>query len=151
MSLFLKETRVIQELGRTDKAGLLTQLAEVLATDLSGVKPKRILDLLWERENIGSTAVGQGIAIPHGRLPGLSAPVAALARSRQGVDFRSMDGEPVHLIMALLLPSEVSEAHMQLLATISRLLRHPNSRRRLMQAPDRSSLYQATLTAAGDL
>ncbi|MBF0177938.1 MAG: PTS sugar transporter subunit IIA [Magnetococcales bacterium] len=145
MSLFLKETRVILELAVADKNGVLSQLAEVLAADMTGVRSKRVLEILWEREKLGSTGIGQGIAIPHGRVPGLSVPMAALARSRNGVEFMALDGQPVHLVMALLLPTEASEAHLQILADMFRLLRQPNSRRRLMLAMDRESLYQAAV------
>ncbi|MEO5368957.1 MAG: PTS sugar transporter subunit IIA [Magnetococcus sp. DMHC-1] len=145
MSLFLKETRVILELDKTDKDGVLTQLAGVLAADISGTRPRRILDIFWERERLGSTGIGQGIAVPHGRLPGLPAPIAAMGRSRGGVEFAAMDGQPVHLVMALLFPPEAHETHLQALATVTRLLRQPHSHRRLMLAMDRESLYQAAL------
>ncbi|MBF0427154.1 MAG: PTS sugar transporter subunit IIA [Magnetococcales bacterium] len=151
MSFFLKESRIIPELEKTSKDGVLAQLAGVLAADLSGVRARRVLEVLWERENIGSTGVGQGIAIPHGRLAGVATPVAALGRSQAGVDFMAMDGLPVHLVVALLLPPEASESHLQLLAAISRMLRHPDSRRRLMLAPDRAALCQVALTAAEEL
>jgi PTS system nitrogen regulatory IIA component len=82
------------------------------------------------------------VAIPHGKLPGIKRVFAAFARSRQGVDFQSLDGEPTHLFFLLVAPEDSAGAHLKALARISRLLKDESFRTRLMQAPDAHTLFE---------
>ena len=94
----------------------------------------RLVQALEDRERLNSTALGDGVAIPHGKLPGSSASFAAFGRSPQGVDFHSLDGKPTHLFFLLVAPEDSAGAHLKALARISRLLKDEAFRTRLMQA-----------------
>ncbi|MBF0625337.1 MAG: PTS sugar transporter subunit IIA [Magnetococcales bacterium] len=141
----LTPERVIPNLDGTDKIGALSQLAGVLAIGCPGTDAARVLRILLEREELGSTGIGNGVAIPHGRLSDLQTPLAALGRSRSGIQFNSLDGQPVHLLVVLLSPPQAGPVHLRALSRISRLLRSPTTRIRLMEASNRETLYQVTL------
>ena len=128
---------LIAELRARDKAGALRELVEVLPVDR-----EQALAALWERERLGSTAIGQGVAIPHARLAGLSRPVASFGRSPEGVEFDSLDGRPVHFIFCLLAPEGAPVAHLRVLARMARILGDGSLRRRLQQAAGREELYR---------
>jgi mannitol/fructose-specific phosphotransferase system IIA component (Ntr-type) len=92
------------------------------------------IEVVMEREKLGSTGIGQGIAIPHGRLADLSKPMLALARHKQGVEFESIDGEPVHIIILLLAPEKEDKSHLELLAHIARIMQRESVRDAIMHA-----------------
>jgi nitrogen PTS system EIIA component len=98
--------------------------------------------VLVERESLASTAIGEGVAIPHGKLPVVGEIVACLGRARAGVDFDSMDGLPTYLFFVLVAPESSTGAHLKALARISRVFKDADFRRRLLAAPDRESMYQ---------
>ena len=102
----------------------------------------RLVDVLWERERLGSTAIADGIAIPHGKLPGLKTVLGAFGRHPQGVDFQSLDGNVTKLFFLLVAPEDSVGQHLKALARVSRLLKEPSFRQQLMSAPDRSALYR---------
>jgi len=95
-----------------------------------------VLGILLERERLGSTGIGDGIAIPHGKLRNLDQPLLAFGRSRRGVDFKALDGRPVKLFFLLIAPEEAIGLHLKMLARISRILKDPAVRTRLLDAPD---------------
>jgi len=101
---------------------------------LPSIDPDQALAVVMERERLGSTGIGHGIAIPHGRLPDLDAPVAALSRHLAGVEFDAIDGEPVHIVVVLLAPADESKAHLETLAMLARTLQQPAVRRAIMEA-----------------
>ncbi|MFN8644502.1 MAG: PTS sugar transporter subunit IIA [Candidatus Binatia bacterium] len=98
--------------------------------------------MLWERERLGNTAIGDGIAIPHGKLPGLSGVIGAFGRHPGGVDFESLDGSPTHLFFLLVAPEDSVGQHLKALARVSRLLKDRAFRERLLTAPDRATLFR---------
>ena len=102
----------------------------------------RLVGALEERERLNSTALGDGVAIPHGKLPGVRRVIAAFARSRAGVDFQSLDGKPTHLFFLLVAPEDSAGAHLKALARISRLLKDESFRQRLMRAGDGADLFR---------
>ena len=102
---------------------------------------QKVLDVLRERERISSTAIGEGVAIPHGKLAGVDRVLGIFARSREGVDFASLDGAPTHLFFALIAPEDAAADHLKALARISRLLKDETFRRRLMQGKSAQELY----------
>jgi PTS system nitrogen regulatory IIA component len=108
-----------------------------------------VLDGLQEREMLGSTGFGRGVALPHARLDHLKRPVAALLRLQAPVDFAAADGMPVDIVVGLLSPANAGVAHLQALAAISRLVRDEAMRRALVDATDAETLY-ALLTNATD-
>ncbi|MBI4373083.1 MAG: PTS sugar transporter subunit IIA [Candidatus Omnitrophica bacterium] len=112
-------------LHATNKEETLKELVDVLAQVEDIGDPKGILKALIERENLGSTGIGQGIAIPHGKTDKVSRLVAVLGISKFGVDFDALDGEPVYIFVLLVAPKATAGPHLKALAQISRLLRDP--------------------------
>ncbi|MBI3785640.1 MAG: PTS sugar transporter subunit IIA [Deltaproteobacteria bacterium] len=139
----LPETLLIAELKGTTKDAVLRELAERLAANYPEIDAARLLDVLWERERLGSTAIGDGIAIPHGKLSSVKGVIAAFGRHTAGVNFDSLDGKPTRLIFLLVAPAESVGLHLKALARVSRLLKEVDFRQRLLTAPDESSLYRA--------
>lgn len=135
---------VIPALKAKNKKQVLQELSEK-AAGLTGLKSRDIFETLLQRERLGSTAVGRGIAIPHGRLPALKGIFSVFARLEQPIDFDAVDEEPVDLIFLLLAPEHAGADHLKALAKISRLLREPQTIERLRASHDRATLY-AVLT-----
>jgi PTS system nitrogen regulatory IIA component len=133
---------VIGSLAATTKAGVLDELASAVAGHYPDIDRGRLVAALDERERLNSTALGEGVAIPHGKLPGLRRVFAVFGRSLAGVDFQSLDGKPTHLFFLLVAPEESAGAHLKALARISRLLKDDAFRARLREAPDAEALYR---------
>jgi nitrogen PTS system EIIA component len=133
---------ILADLKGRSKVEVLQELAGSLAERHSVISKDRLVDVLLEREKLGSTAIGEGIAIPHGKLPKLSGVVAAFGRSQEGVDFQSLDGGVTKLFFLLVAPEDASGAHLKALARVSRLLRDKDFRRRLLAAPDAAGIYE---------
>lgn len=123
-------------------------LAEIAAraAALLGQSERTILDILVQREKLGSTGVGHGVAIPHGRLPKLDRIFGLFARLERPVDFESLDGEPVDLIFLLLAPEGAGADHLKALAKIARVLRDPEIAHKLRQSRDAETLYAVITT-----
>ena len=138
----LPPEHVVPDLRAATKLEVLDELAGVLAAHHPEISKDRLVEVLLEREKLGSTAIGEGIAIPHGKLPKLGGVVAAFGRSRPGVDFQSLDGGPTQLFFLLVAPEDASGAHLKALARVSRLLRDKEFRKRLLEVETRAALYQ---------
>ncbi|GMR00024.1 MAG: PTS sugar transporter subunit IIA [Zetaproteobacteria bacterium] len=108
-------------------------IAEIVGL-LPSIDPDQAMAVVMEREKLGSTGIGHGIAIPHGRLPDLDAPVTALARHIGGVDFEAIDGQPVHIVVVLLAPANEDRSHLEMLAGLARTLQQESVRQAIMQA-----------------
>lgn len=145
---FLSVQTVIPALAQQEKNAVLEELAGWLAANHPNLDAKRVLNVLMERERISTTAIGEGVAIPHGKLPGLERIFGVFARSSEGVDFSSLDGGPTHLFFALIAPEGAAADHLKALARISRLLKGEAFRRRLMAAKSNQELF--TLIADED-
>lgn len=136
---------VTQAEGKTD---ILQRLSDLFA-EAYGVEAGSILEFLEERERLGSTGFGRGVAIPHARVPGLKRPVAAMIKLTRPVDFAAADGLPVDLVFGLLSPANSGATHLHALAAISRLVRNERVHDALSDAPDSEALY-GVLTNATD-
>jgi len=112
-------TAVLEDIA--SKKRLLEQVSELLGSSSPQVSRQSIFDALVSREKLGSTGLGNGVAIPHGRMSGLTEPVCALVRLVTPVDFDAADGQPVDLAFALLVPEESTEEHLQVLSTIAEI------------------------------
>ena len=145
---FLTVQTVIPALTQREKNAVLEELAGSLAANHRHLDAKQVLSVLVERERISTTAIGEGVAIPHGKLPGLERIFGLFARSSEGVDFNSLDGGPTHLFFVLIAPEGAAADHLKALARISRLLKDESFRRRLMAANSSQELF--TLIAAED-
>lgn len=137
---------VMIDITSTDKDDVLRSVAAHLsrnAPTLAHEDPAEILDALRSRERLGSTGVGEGVAIPHAKIPGLTELVACFGRIPKGVSFDAIDQQPVKLVFVLLVPENSAGAHLKALARISRLLKNPAFRQRLLSLPTREAVYQA--------
>lgn len=141
----LARERVLPELAGSTKAEVLEELAAMLDADLPGIGVTPIVDVLRERERLNSTAIGDGIAIPHGRVSKIENVVAGFARSSAGVEFDSVDRKPTHLFFVLLAPDDAAALHLKALARISRLLKDRDFRGRLISLDTRDALFEAIL------
>jgi len=103
----------------------------------------RAIDVLQQREKLGSTGIGDGVAIPHGKVSDLHELVVAFGRSKKGIAFDAIDGKPVHLFFLLLAPENSTGQHLKALAKISKMLKTPNFRKKLIEAKTKSDLYKA--------
>lgn len=130
------------------KAAILNTLAAIFA-DAYALDAATVFDALDEREKLGSTGFGRGVAIPHARIDGLKRPVAALVKLEQPVDFAAADDMPVDLVFGLLSPADAGATHLHALAAISRLVRDEAIHEALADAIDAEALY-ALLTNATD-
>lgn len=140
LSEFLSPEGTLLNLHATCKREALSQLAEK-ASALTSVPAATIRQALMDREQLGSTGVGRGVAIPHGKIEGLEEIVGLLAKLDQPVDFESVDDQPVDLIFVLLAPSDATAAHLKALAKVSRLLRDERVREALRGAETTEALF----------
>lgn len=138
---FLTVDTIIPALNPGEKKTVLEDLATLLAANRPDLDRKKVLDVLLERERISTTAIGEGVAIPHGKLAGVERVLGAFARSPEGVDFASLDGGPTHLFFALIAPENAAADHLKALARISRLLKDEAFRRRLMAGQSAEELF----------
>ena len=138
---FLTIDTIIPALNQDEKNNVLEELANLLSTGRSSLNKERVLEVLLERERISTTAIGEGVAIPHGKLAGVDRVLGAFARSPEGVDFASLDGGPTHLFFALIAPENAAADHLKALARISRLLKDEAFRRRLMAGQSAEELF----------
>ena len=133
-------SRVVAQLRATNKKQALQELAKRAAV-MTGIQERTIYDVLIERERLGSTGIGMGIGIPHGRLPGLDALCGIFARLDRPVPFDAIDDQPVDLIFLLLAPEGAGADHLKALARVSRLLRNRNVCEKLRGTDNAVALY----------
>jgi PTS system nitrogen regulatory IIA component len=146
---FLSVQTVIPALANREKNGVLQEMADWLASNHQSLDAKKVFEVLQERERISTTAIGEGVAIPHGKLPGLERIFGVFARSADGVDFASLDGAPTHLFFMLIAPENAAADHLKALARISRLLKDEAFRRRLLAGRTNQELF-AMIAAEDD-
>jgi nitrogen PTS system EIIA component len=143
---------VLPAVKATSKKHVLQELASVAARQ-SGLPEAEIFDALLQRERLGSTGIGHGIAIPHGKLPKLQRLIGLFARLEKPVDFDALDGEPVDLVFLLLAPEGAGADHLKALSRVARALRDPAIAQKLRKSKDGSALFalltqEPTATAA---
>ena len=129
------------------KKRVLEYIAHLIATDQPQIDEDTLFESLVAREKLGSTGFGDGIAIPHCRLIGCTAPISAVLHLETAVDFDAIDGEPVDLLFVLLVPEEATDEHLELLRQIAGIFEQDDVRERLRNAPDSNALYQTVLNA----
>src|SRR5215471_4684938 len=131
---------IIPALKVNGKKQVLQELA-AKAAELSGQNERTVLEILQQREKLGSTGVGNGIAIPHGKLSKLGKLFGLFARLHKPIDFEALDNQPVDLIFLLLAPEAAGADHLKALARVARQLRDPEIARRLRESSDADALY----------
>ena len=137
----IRREMILPSLRATDKVGIIRELAAHLAENHSAIELKPLTRVLIEREGLASTAIGEGVAIPHGKLASVEEIVACLGRVRRGVDFDSMDGQPTYLFFVLVAPESSTGSHLKALARISRVFKDAEFRRRLLSADDADDMF----------
>src|SRR5512143_3407734 len=138
---FLRPECVIHDLtGKTGPA-VLGELCRPLA-QAQKVDAQRLLETLLEREKLGSTGIGEGVALPHGKVAGLPALMASFGRAPEGIDFRAIDGRPTHLFFTLFAPENSAGAHLKALARISRIFKNSAFRDAIMKAQSAEEIFR---------
>src|SRR4030042_3224646 len=129
----LDKRMIISQLASTSKEGVLRELIRAIAQEEKQVDENRLMKILLERESLGSTGIGDGVAIPHGKSKDAKRLLASFGRSLAGMDFQSMDGKPTHLFFLLVAPENSAGTHLKALARISRLMKDNRFRKGLME------------------
>ena len=145
LDVLVKEA-ILVDLKAKDKIGILNELVAP-AAQITGIDHNEMVRVLMERERLGSTGIGGGIGIPHGKLKRLDRLILGFGLSRKGVDFESMDNRPTHLFFLLITPENATDMHLKLLARVSRLLKKESIKDKLMKA---KSAEEVIATIAGD-
>ncbi len=138
----LQKDAILADLKSKDKKGILEELATPLA-GIARITRDSLVKVLMERERLGSTGIGGGIGIPHGKLKNLDSLALGFGLSKKGVDFESMDGRPTHIFFLLVTPESSTGLHLKLLARISRILKNDIFKEKLMNAANREEIYEA--------
>lgn len=138
---------VFPTLKAKSKKHVLQELAHIAATK-TGLDERDIFDVLLQRERLGSTGVGQGVAIPHGRLPSIDRIICIFARLNEPINFEALDDGPVDLVFLLLAPETAGADHLKALARISRLIREPQTLDKLRGSREQSALYSVLTEAS---
>ena len=139
---YLKEEWIIPDLQGTDKRSILKELSSLLVKPCQVASGEEILQVLLEREKLGSTGIGEGIAIPHGRLRKLKTFFISFGRSVKGVDFDSIDHHPSQLFFLVMAPENSAVDNLKLLGRIVTLLKEPSFKRKLIEASSQKELFQ---------
>ncbi|MFH1757089.1 MAG: PTS sugar transporter subunit IIA [Pseudomonadota bacterium] len=137
----LEKRMIIPQLVSTSKEGVLRELVRAIAQVEKQVDENRLMEILLERESLGSTGIGEGVAIPHGKSKEVKKLLASFGRSLAGMDFQSMDGKPTHLFFLLVAPENSAGTHLKALARISRLMKDNVFRKRLMEVNSGEEIY----------
>ena len=137
----LNKDCIIPELRSRTKKEVLEELTEALSNCKANLNKEALVEVLLERERLGSTGIGDGIAIPHGKIQDLDELILSFGRSSQGIEFDSMDGRPTHLFFLLIAPENSAGIHLRALAKISRLLKSAHFRQRLLEAKTVEELF----------
>jgi PTS system nitrogen regulatory IIA component len=136
----LPKEAILVNLKAVDKKGVLEELVNPIA-EIAGINREELVKVLMERERLGSTGIGEGIGIPHGKFKGLESLILGFGRSQKGVDFDSMDGLPAHIFFLLITPENSTGLHLKLLARISRILKNDLFKEKLLRARNRDEVY----------
>jgi nitrogen PTS system EIIA component len=139
---FLRPELIVGDLRADNKPAVLAEMSRHLARHHSAVDPELLRKVLEERELLASTAIGDGIAIPHGKLDAVGQLVGTLGRAKQGIEFESIDGKPTTLVFMLVAPAASTGVHLKALARLSRLFRDADFRQRLLTVPDAAAMYR---------
>ncbi len=139
LDVLLKDA-MIDDLKSRDKKGVIEELV-ISVSRISGVNREELVRVLMERERLGSTGIGGGIGIPHGKMKNLESLFLSFGLSRKGVDFESIDNKPTHIFFLLVTPENSTGLHLKLLARISRILKNELFKEKLLNAADRDEIY----------
>jgi len=136
----LPKKAILSDLKSLDKKGVLEELVTPIAS-IAGINHEYLVSVLMEREQLGSTGIGEGIGIPHGKVKDLESLVLGCGLSRKGVDFESMDGLPTHIFFLLVTPENSTGLHLKMLSRISRILKNDPFKQKLLNATNSDEIY----------
>ena len=145
LSEILDEENILPDLKARDKKKVLEELVDTLVNNNPSLDKDSLVKVLLERERLGSTGIGDGVAIPHGKFHGVSEPIISFGRSRKGLDFESMDGQPAYLFFLLVAPENSASVHLKALARIAKILKNDAFRKVLMETEAREELYKTII------
>ena len=132
---------ILDDLKSQNKKSVLEELVVPLV-GITGMSQENLARVLMERERLGSTGIGGGIGIPHGKIKGLETLVLGFGLSRKGIDFESIDGQLTHIFFVLITPEDSTGLHLKLLARISRILKNDHFKDRLLNAADHQEIFE---------
>jgi PTS system nitrogen regulatory IIA component len=138
----LDESAIVADLMASTKTEALETLVEAMTNANPALSKDDLLHVLLEREELGSTGIGDGIAIPHGKSQELTEIISGFGLSKQGIEFDSLDGKPAHLFFLLVAPENSVGTHLKMLARISRMLKNVEFRQKLIEANSQQEIYQ---------
>lgn len=133
--------RISLSIGANSKKRLLEKISALLGEAIPGLDDREAFQSLIDRERLGSTGVGDGVALPHGRLKGLNRAVGACIILGEEMDYDAIDGKPIRIVFALLVPEEATEEHLQLLAQLARIFGEKKNREQLLNANESDEVY----------
>ena len=139
---YMTEADVLPDLDASNREDVLKEMVRHLTEAGKVENGDELVQILLDREMLGSTGIGHGVAIPHGRLPGLKEILLVFGRSQKGDEFDAHDGKPVNLFFLLVAPEDSAGIHLKALARISRILKNPECRASLMNSRDRDALLK---------
>ncbi len=139
---YLEPELILPDLKAQNKEGVLAELAQEIAGHFSVINAEEVLQVLLDRERLGSTGIGEGFAIPHGKMKDIERMIISFGRSRQGVPFDSMDGKEAYYFFVLIAPEDSAGLHLKALAKISRFLKNSSFKESLSRAADREELQK---------
>ncbi len=142
LSEIFTEAHIIPELKAKNKQTVLEELVDALSKREPSLDKGTLVRVLIERERLGSTGIGEGVAIPHGKIGGIHQPIISFGRSKQGLDFDSVDGQRAHLFFLLIAPENSAGIHLKVLARIAKILKSSVFRKRLMEAKGSEDIYR---------
>ena len=139
---FFKIEHINADLSAKNKEDALLEMVDTIIRGGLNLDKSSILEILKQRESLGSTGIGEGVAIPHGKISTLNDIVIAFGRSVNGISYDSLDGKPVHLLFLLLAPENSAGQHLKILAKISKMLKEPDFRKKLLKTRSQNDLYK---------
>ena len=138
----LSEQCILLELASTNKEDLLGEMAAAAQREYPSLNAEIVHQVLMEREQIGSTGVGNGVAIPHGKLHELEKCLVCFGRSTKGIGYEAKDNKPVHLVVMILSPVNMAEEYLQTLAKVSKLMNSESNRNKFLRAGTKKNIQQ---------
>jgi len=141
LSDYLEEDCIFDDLPGSGKKEIIASLVDALVQKGKLPSKEPFFSALLRRENLRSTAIGNGVAFPHARVEGLDKPIMALVRYKKGIGFGAIDNAPVHLIFFILMPEDATELQLNALAAASKLLRNPEVKSKMLNASDASEMF----------
>ncbi|XPV77755.1 MAG: PTS sugar transporter subunit IIA [Desulfovibrio sp.] len=142
MEGLLDKELILSDLQSAKKDSVLEEMVSALVKHMPELESETVQKILLERESLGTTGIGDGVAIPHAKLSTLEEMVLVVGRSTIGVDYEALDDNPCNIFFMVLAPESAAGAHLKLLAAISRLLKNENFRDEFMKAPDGDALFE---------